>query len=128
MIRRPPRSTRTDTLFPYTTLFRSVFQFRYPGRERGCVIPFNYGRRCIHCAAFHARIVIDQVLCAGPLFLNNNLLPVPPAMPSARCPAHRGKAAGEGGKVGSAPGRGRVWQYVWMSVVAVNLKKKKQKD
>src|SRR3546814_2932743 len=28
MIRRPPRSTRTDTLFPYTTLFRSV---RNPG-------------------------------------------------------------------------------------------------
>src|SRR3546814_18316908 len=26
MIRRPPRSTRTDTLFPYTTLFRSWFQ------------------------------------------------------------------------------------------------------
>src|SRR3546814_8950422 len=26
MIRRPPRSTRTDTLFPYTTLFRSVRQ------------------------------------------------------------------------------------------------------
>src|SRR3546814_2259234 len=26
MIRRPPRSTRTDTLFPYTTLFRSVQQ------------------------------------------------------------------------------------------------------
>src|SRR3546814_5319895 len=25
MIRRPPRSTRTDTLFPYTTLFRSVY-------------------------------------------------------------------------------------------------------
>src|SRR3546814_4558658 len=28
MIRRPPRSTRTDTLFPYTTLFRSL-----PGRH-----------------------------------------------------------------------------------------------
>src|SRR3546814_4552391 len=27
MIRRPPRSTRTDTLFPYTTLFRSVGSF-----------------------------------------------------------------------------------------------------
>src|SRR3546814_20957611 len=27
MIRRPPRSTRTDTLFPYTTLFRSVAAF-----------------------------------------------------------------------------------------------------
>src|SRR3546814_9293426 len=26
MIRRPPRSTRTDTLFPYTTLFRSIFR------------------------------------------------------------------------------------------------------
>src|SRR3546814_80461 len=26
MIRRPPRSTRTDTLFPYTTLFRSVWR------------------------------------------------------------------------------------------------------
>src|SRR3546814_510448 len=26
MIRRPPRSTRTDTLFPYTTLFRSPHQ------------------------------------------------------------------------------------------------------
>src|SRR3546814_11949321 len=28
MIRRPPRSTRTDTLFPYTTLFRSGAAFR----------------------------------------------------------------------------------------------------
>src|SRR3546814_9627648 len=27
MIRRPPRSTRTDTLFPYTTLFRSAYSF-----------------------------------------------------------------------------------------------------
>src|SRR3546814_10210628 len=46
MIRRPPRSTRTDTLFPYTTLFRSDpaparprpehRQRRYPGlRSRG---------------------------------------------------------------------------------------------
>src|SRR3546814_9547632 len=26
MIRRPPRSTRTDTLFPYTTLFRSIIE------------------------------------------------------------------------------------------------------
>src|SRR3546814_5369011 len=26
MIRRPPRSTRTDTLFPYTTLFRSLWR------------------------------------------------------------------------------------------------------
>src|SRR3546814_12951558 len=32
MIRRPPRSTRTDTLFPYTTLFRSC-RFAYAARE-----------------------------------------------------------------------------------------------
>src|SRR3546814_4343598 len=30
MIRRPPRSTRTDTLFPYTTLFRSAPDARAP--------------------------------------------------------------------------------------------------
>src|SRR3546814_1501324 len=30
MIRRPPRSTRTDTLFPYTTLFRSRHEFADP--------------------------------------------------------------------------------------------------
>src|SRR3546814_5929079 len=43
MIRRPPRSTRTDTLFPYTTLFRSGFAFM-PWEQRkelleglGCV-------------------------------------------------------------------------------------------
>src|SRR3546814_2594642 len=38
MIRRPPRSTRTDTLFPYTTLFRSPFPaggaVRVGGRQR----------------------------------------------------------------------------------------------
>src|SRR3546814_2501307 len=32
MIRRPPRSTRTDTLFPYTTLFRSHYIFPLSGR------------------------------------------------------------------------------------------------
>src|SRR3546814_713608 len=30
MIRRPPRSTRTDTLFPYTTLFRSLLRPAFP--------------------------------------------------------------------------------------------------
>src|SRR3546814_17821954 len=36
MIRLPPRSTRTDTLFPYTTLFRSggADPWQWPGRQR----------------------------------------------------------------------------------------------
>src|SRR3546814_4261272 len=34
MIRRPPRSTRTDTLFPYTTLFRSPARRSYPPHSR----------------------------------------------------------------------------------------------
>src|SRR3546814_4822955 len=37
MIRRPPRSTRTDTLFPYTTLFRSANR-----------TAFLWGRRAAH--------------------------------------------------------------------------------
>src|SRR3546814_9376559 len=39
MIRRPPRSTRTDTLFPYTTLFRSIHACC--GIDR----PFRHGTR-----------------------------------------------------------------------------------
>src|SRR3546814_4303300 len=34
MIRRPPRSTRTDTLFPYTTLFQSVASHNCPAIAR----------------------------------------------------------------------------------------------
>src|SRR3546814_9386944 len=48
MIRRPPRSTRTDTLFPYTTLFRSHArrcargrEIAAPARNRGHILPSN---------------------------------------------------------------------------------------
>src|SRR3546814_7086408 len=41
MIRRPPRSTRTDTLFPYTTLFRSRPR---PGPLAECRRPPDRGR------------------------------------------------------------------------------------
>src|SRR3546814_3952716 len=34
MIRRPPRSTRTDTLFPYTTLFRSRDHHRHAAEAK----------------------------------------------------------------------------------------------
>src|SRR3546814_10647929 len=35
MIRQPPKSTRTDTLFPYTTIFRSIFHRAQSARCRG---------------------------------------------------------------------------------------------
>src|SRR3546814_9989698 len=54
MIRRPPRSTRTDTLFPYTTLFRSPLR-------RG---PFRNAAR------------LSQCLCAGAKKCRQSLLPV----------------------------------------------------
>src|SRR3546814_10034017 len=38
MIRRPPRSTRTDTLFPYTTLFRSKASAPAAAPSRGLTI------------------------------------------------------------------------------------------
>src|SRR3546814_14524218 len=39
MIRRPPRSTRTDTLFPYTTLFRSKALAKSPTAVSGWLYP-----------------------------------------------------------------------------------------
>src|SRR3546814_20352053 len=44
MIRRPPRSTRTDTLFPYTTLFRSAYgaAASYNATEHVFRLPYGY--------------------------------------------------------------------------------------
>src|SRR3546814_4784315 len=44
MIRRPPRSTRTDTLFPYATLFRSCVRASRAGPDAGPVYPALPGR------------------------------------------------------------------------------------
>src|SRR3546814_19330077 len=71
MIRRPPRSTRTDTLFPYTTLFRSqpacqvvIFVHRHRhhrlrsrrgaiiGVARGCAVPLTASGRPVRKDAF----------------------------------------------------------------------------
>src|SRR3546814_9404094 len=60
MIRRPPRSTRTDTLFPYTTLFRSD-RISAARRDRGsCLVqafPYRSARRA-------AAGPFDHHLCA----------------------------------------------------------------
>src|SRR3546814_6349362 len=45
MIRRPPRSTRTDTLFPYTTLFRSLGSLENALLEfPGCAVVVSHDR------------------------------------------------------------------------------------
>src|SRR3546814_4952881 len=57
MIRRPPRSTRTDTLFPYTTLFRSdsvigerrgIFLLGYVVARIAIIMPFEAKRPCLN--------------------------------------------------------------------------------
>src|SRR3546814_14919020 len=72
MLRRPPRSTRTDTLFPYTTLFRSATTIprvtrRADGRGLHCLhnccrsVRFQFSHavapmvRAVLCAAFTMR-------------------------------------------------------------------------
>src|SRR3546814_5614468 len=54
MIRRPPRSTRTDTLFPYTTLFRSERRSRQRGQD---AIPGQHEPRAAHAAERHPRLL-----------------------------------------------------------------------
>src|SRR3546814_5593003 len=69
MIRRPPRSTRTDTLFPYTTLFRSVVSW-WLCRMRG--IGMREGRldlREVGRAAWHARwALLTPVIVLGGIY------------------------------------------------------------
>src|SRR3546814_14625112 len=50
MIRRPPRSTRTDTLFPYTTLFRSCIKCFGENNFRG--IHHFFGQRKVRASRF----------------------------------------------------------------------------
>src|SRR3546814_10317839 len=58
MIRRPPRSTRTDTLFPYTTLFRSaasqpLFLKRFSSSEQR-------GPRAVECTCLLKRLRLES--------------------------------------------------------------------
>src|SRR3546814_10036120 len=51
MIRRPPRSTRTDTLFPYTTLFRSHCPRLLQPRNRSAAVDPDARRPGDHCTS-----------------------------------------------------------------------------
>src|SRR3546814_2760990 len=61
MIRRPPRSTRTDTLFPYTTLFRSGIDAKKPA-SMGLPMPGGH-QKCpppVHASDGAARRIAHQ--------------------------------------------------------------------
>src|SRR3546814_14847516 len=96
MIRRPPRSTRTDTLFPYTTLFRApaMAAARHersrcgcdrlrPGRRRRTFALGETGRQCqsggdvgtIHAAPDAGQVsgpaILIVLLLAGPVLVRH---------------------------------------------------------
>src|SRR3546814_20285565 len=73
MIRRPPRSTRTDTLFPYTTLFRSLADARRSGSAVENVLGVTTGRALlgeavgtyegiVADARHHGKVAVDREL------------------------------------------------------------------
>src|SRR3546814_16764014 len=72
MIRRPPRATRTDTLFPYTTLFRSIARQRLTADADhvpalGAVavaMPVIQGRQQLAHCQIAAAAKQDEIECA----------------------------------------------------------------
>src|SRR3546814_17615330 len=75
MIRRPPRSTRTDTLFPYTTLFRSRFSsecssYRIEWQQRLIYVQWRFVRQD-HAPsqqegmAHDLRLLLDAIAAKG---------------------------------------------------------------
>src|SRR3546814_17118332 len=57
MIRRPPRSTRTDTLFPYTTLFRSPIASAIPAKAENVL-----RAACLRTSGIDASHPLDMLL------------------------------------------------------------------
>src|SRR3546814_8191690 len=55
MLRRPPRSTRTDTLFPYTTLFRAMVPFKnvFTGLEKRDYSTAASSQKCVRAGGKH---------------------------------------------------------------------------
>src|SRR3546814_16901404 len=88
MIRRPPRSTRTDTLFPYTTLFRSIFVTLWrlrSGRKR--LEWTSAAHMASRIAARHPRLAAWRDMAASPvlavLVAGGMIIIAPAALPPA---------------------------------------------
>src|SRR3546814_20018551 len=90
MIRRPPRSTRTDTLFPYTTLFRSLHL--YGPMEEEVELP---GWVHYHGPA-SPRLLADEVFPAarGLITLSQHAEGRPQVLLEAMAASQIGKASG----------------------------------
>src|SRR3546814_4458798 len=67
MIRRPPRSTRTVTLFPYTTLVRSLAVLHTRGVEGAADDLVSHTRQVLHTTAAHEhdRVLLEVVALTG---------------------------------------------------------------
>src|SRR3546814_7024075 len=93
MIRRPPRATRTDTLFPYTTLFRSPVGGHRARRIRACA------RRPLVAARMDADVRTPQRAAADRARRRRRLLAGQPAGTVA-CAAGADPGAGAAGRAG----------------------------
>src|SRR3546814_18144800 len=122
MIRRPPRSTRTDTLFPYTTLFRShrTADLLEVAREHRPV----ERRRLRPEAVAAARRVLGHPLREVDEHFLGVLLASDEAAVDRRHRAPEFARALVPKEIGRASCRERVCQDVSISVVAVSLNKK----
>src|SRR3546814_16515738 len=112
MIRRPPRSTRTDTLFPYTTLFRSERKdaLRPPPRPRSAIMrahsPIMLTQRSRY--ALRAMLYLAQTPAGGPPIAMHRIAShahVPRKVPElilADLP-HAGLLVSRRGKTGGTP-------------------------
>src|SRR3546814_15564492 len=78
MIRRPPISTRTDTLFPYTTLFRSILRVKY---KLGLFPEGHVDRSAVKAVGTPQHLAVAREAVAKSLVLlknNGSVLPVKP--------------------------------------------------
>src|SRR3546814_20815189 len=127
MIRRPPRSTRTDTLFPYTTLFRSparylAFNFQFAAGGLGIVrvsvcIQRPPGGPDRHIGNSRIRWIPDQQRHIRPRALRSNLCKLErenadPRVNLAVASRPQLQYMNAVLKIGRASGRERVGRYV----------------
>src|SRR3546814_19679968 len=141
MIRRPPRSTRTDTLFPYTTLFRSLHRYllveQHPEEQRQRVGVEELVRLGIACdCQISLHLIRSYVQCptvrgCGSPIHGVGRRPPPLASQSRPCSSAHGCSGGvgtiggrprfascgggseerRGGKACVSTGRSRWWPY-----------------